>query len=748
MDIQIKDNKIFAPLKDKWLINKPEEHVRQKYICRLVDSYGYSLDQMAQEMQVNNAQRGQGAARADIVIWRSKEEKAKDKTALIVVECKAESVTIHEEDYFQGYNYASWMGADFFVTTNNKETRVFRVVKGEPSKRLEEIADIPIAEKATNQKEIDKLLKQTKAFTREEFSKLLFKCHNIIRNNDKLSPEAAFDEISKILFIKIRYERRNSDTQIFSHEKFRQDRESYNLCKFKGAPEFYQVLFEQTKHDYVNDRLFDPNDVIKIRENSFEQIIKELEIYNLSTTSDDVKGIAFEKVLGRTFRGELGQFFTPRTVVDFMVKVLDPQEGEYICDPCCGSGGFLIDAFEYVRTKIEKDIEQQKETIKKQFYTDAYDALPEKEKEVIDAKVSYAFGVLNHELDINNTDGRLRSLSFDCIYGTDANPRMARTAKMNMIMHGDGHGGVHHHDGLLNVNGIFENRFDIILTNPPFGAHVDKSLLISEADKFADREKIDAYVKRYGQAYLEALKQVNDHIGEPLLNLYETGKMSGLTEVLFIERCLNLLKPGGRMGIVLPEGVLNSTNLQKVRDFVESKAKILLVVSIPQDVFIASGATVKPSLLFFRKFTEEETAQYNAIVIAAHKEAEKPYNKELKDIATKLAKRGKEASSKEEKKQLQTRQKEIRVAIETETKKLVKERFDYQIPIAEVQKAGISTTGAPIENELEPLEQEFSTYRKKNNLWNVLLNKTIYTVSEDGKVSRARLEFRPQCGRN
>ncbi len=748
MDIQIKDNKIFAPLKDKWLINKPEEHVRQKYICRLVDSYGYSLDQMAQERQVNNAQRGQGAARADIVIWRSKEEKAKDKTALIVVECKAESVTIHEEDYFQGYNYASWTGADFFVTTNNKETRVFRVVKGEPSKRLEEIADIPIAEKATNQKEIDKLLKQTKAFTREEFSKLLFKCHNIIRNNDKLSPEAAFDEISKILFIKIRYERRNSDTQIFSHEKFRQDRESYNLCKFKGAPEFYQVLFEQTKHDYVNDRLFDPNDVIKIRENSFEQIIKELEIYNLSTTSDDVKGIAFEKVLGRTFRGELGQFFTPRTVVDFMVKVLDPQEGEYICDPCCGSGGFLIDAFEYVRTKIEKDIEQQKETIKKQFYTDAYDALPEKEKEVIDAKVSYAFGVLNHELDINNTDGRLRSLSFDCIYGTDANPRMARTAKMNMIMHGDGHGGVHHHDGLLNVNGIFENRFDIILTNPPFGAHVDKSLLISEADKFADREKIDAYVKRYGQAYLEALKQVNDHIGEPLLNLYETGKMSGLTEVLFIERCLNLLKPGGRMGIVLPEGVLNSTNLQKVRDFVESKAKILLVVSIPQDVFIASGATVKPSLLFFRKFTEEETAQYNAIVIAAHKEAEKPYNKELKDIATKLAKRGKEASSKEEKKQLQTRQKEIRVAIETETKKLVKERFDYQIPIAEVQKAGISTTGAPIENELEPLEQEFSTYRKKNNLWNVLLNKTIYTVSEDGKVSRARLEFRPQCGRN
>ena len=736
MDIQIKDNKIFAPLKDKWLVNKPEEQVRQKFICRLVDSYGYSLDQMAQELQVSNAQRGQGAARADIVIWRSKEDRQKSKSALIVVECKAESVTIHEEDYFQGYNYASWASADFFVTTNLKETRIFRVRKGEIPKKLEEIADIPNAEKAKSQKEIEKLLQQTKAFTREEFSKLLFRCHSIIRNNDKLSPEAAFDEISKILFIKIRYERKNSDTQIFSYEKFRQDRESYDRYKSQGAPDFYQVLFEQTKQDFASDHLFEPNDIIKIRENSFEQIVRELEIYNLSTTSDDVKGIAFEKFLGRTFRGELGQFFTPRTIVEFMVKVLDPQEGEYICDPCCGSGGFLINAFEYVREQIENEIEEQKEVIKKQFYTDQYDQMSEAEKEAVDANVADVFQQLNQELDINNPKGRLRSLSFDCIYGTDANPRMARTAKMNMIMHGDGHGGVHHHDGLLNVNGIFENRFDVILTNPPFGSHVDKSLLITEADRFTNQKKIDEYVYRYGKAYLDALKQVNDHIGEPLLNLYETGKMSGLTEVLFIERCLNLLKPGGRMGIVLPEGVLNNTNLQRIREFVESKAKIMLIVSIPQDVFIASGATVKPSLLFFRKFTEDEAKKYKKIGNAAHKEVYAPYQEELKEIEDKLAKRGKEALPKEDKKELQIRQKTILVTIEEEAKKLVKQRFDYQIPIAEVQKAGISTTGAPIENELIPLEQEFTAYRKEQTLWKNTYQAIHYALDSDGHIIR------------
>ena len=736
MEVQIRDNKIFAPLKDKWLVNKPEEQVRQQYICRLVDSYGYTLDQMAQELQVTNSQRGQGAARGDIVIWRSKEDKLNNKSALIVVECKAESVTIRQEDYFQGYNYATWAGADFFVTTNLKETRVFRIVKGELPKRLEEIADIPTADKAQDQKEIDKLLQQTKAFTRDEFSKLLFKCHNIIRNNDKLSPEAAFDEISKILFIKIRYERDNTGTQIFSLDNFKKARETYNSFKSKDAPEFYQFLFEKTKEDFANDHLFEQNDIIKIRENSFEQIVKELQIYNLSTTSDDVKGIAFEKFLGRTFRGELGQFFTPRTIVEFMVNVLDPQEGEYICDPCCGSGGFLINAFEYVRAQIEQDIEQEKEKIKEQYYTDSYDQLSDKQKEAIDTKIANAFQVLNQELDINNAEGRLRSLSFDCIYGTDANPRMARTAKMNMIMHGDGHGGVHHHDGLLNVNGIFDNRFDVILTNPPFGAHVDKDLKITEADKFTDEAKIKLYTKRYGNAYLEALKQVNDHIGEPILSLFETGAMSGLTEVLFIERCLNLLKPGGRMGIVLPEGVLNNTNLQKIRDFVESKAKIMLVVSIPQDVFIASGATVKPSLLFFRKFTEEEATLYATITDDARAEAVAPYLSELENIDLKLATRGKDAVSKEDKKRLKIRRKDIETIIETETKKLVKERFDYQIPIAEVQKAGISTTGAPIENELLPLETEYTEYRKEHSLWMQKAKQITYTLDKNGNIIR------------
>lgn len=739
MEIKIENNQIYSPIRDKWLVYKPEEEVRQRYVCRLVDSYGYGIKQMGEEVKVTNSQRGQGAARADIVIWRNEEDKRKGKNALVVVECKAENVTIRQADYFQGYNYAAWAGAKFFVTTNLKETRIFKVVEDAMPKKLEEIADIPSADIVDDDKKIKAMLLQTKAFTRDEFSRLLFKCHNIIRNNDKLSPEAAFDEISKILFIKIRYERTNSGTQIFSKEEFLKQKKMYDAVKSKESPDYYQFLFNKTKEDFAKDHLFDENETIKIRENSFEQIVKELQVYNLSTTSDDVKGIAFEQFLGRTFRGELGQFFTPRTIVDFMVSVLDPQEGEYVCDPCCGSGGFLIRAFEYVREHIENEVEIRKEDVKKSLFTDNYSKLPKKEQEKIDQKVIDAFNKMNYELDINNPMGRLRSLSFDCIYGTDANPRMARTAKMNMIMHGDGHGGVHHHDGLLNVNGIWEGRFDVILTNPPFGARIDKELKITEADRFTDIEKIKAYEKRYGKEnYDNALKQVNDHINQPILDLFQIGKFSGLTEVLFIERCLNLLKPGGRMGIVLPEGVLNNTNLQKVRDFVESKAKILLIVSIPQDVFMAAGATVKPSLLFFKKFTENEAEEYNRIYIQVSHEVEAKYDEEMTDIDVKLAKRGKEALTKDEKKSLRSRKKELTALIENEIKVLVKERFDYVIPIAEVQKAGISTTGAKIENELEPLEKEFTEYRKENKLWEKHVKATKYNVSDDGTMLRTR----------
>lgn len=216
LKIKRENGKIFCPLADSWHIETPEEKVRQEYIKILVENYGYSLDQMAQEIKVNNSQRGQGKARADIVIWKSKQDKIESKAAFIVVECKAENVRIREEDYYQGYNYASWAGASFFVTTNEKETKYFNADKDYLPKELVEVVAIPTAEEALNDKKVKDILSKTKTFTRDDFTKILRTCHNIIRNNDKLSPEAAFDEISKILFMKIKYEREQRGAKVFT----------------------------------------------------------------------------------------------------------------------------------------------------------------------------------------------------------------------------------------------------------------------------------------------------------------------------------------------------------------------------------------------------------------------------------------------------------------------------------------------------------------------------------------------------
>lgn len=783
LEVQEKDGKIYCPLKKSWHVSTPEERVRQYYIAILANKYGYSLEQMDQELKVNNSKRGQGKARADIVIWKSEQDKKDKKAAFIVVECKAENVKVRVEDYYQGFNYASWAHAEFFVTTNEKETKYFNVDPAYLPQKLDEVVAIPTAKDVDDAARIEQIKNQTKLFTRDEFTKTLRACHNIIRNNDKLSPEAAFDEISKLLFMKIRFERDNKGMKVFTKQEYldaAQNHEKNVRPGLKGtdlyALSYMQFLFRTTKEFFKDDRLFDDKDEINIRENSFIQILEKLETFNLSDTQDDVKGIAFEEFLGTTFRGELGQFFTPRTIVDFMTEILDPQEGEIICDPTCGSGGFLIKAFEYVREKIEADIRSKKDSLRLSIEGNDYDALPEDKQVKISHSIDKMQAALNTELDTGIEGSRMYQLSRNCIYGTDANPRMARTSKMNMIMHGDGHGGVHHHDGLLNVNGIFEERFDVILTNPPFGQNVDRGQLISEADKFTDEEMKKKYKKKYGAAYDEALKQVDDHIGESLLSLYDLGKTSTLTEVLFMERCLRLLKKGGRMGMVLPEGVLNNKNLQAVREYFEGKAKIILICSIPQDVFIAAGATVKPSLVFMRRFTNDEESEYAncksealAEVTALHQaEIDKleatiakadalteSLKDDLKKAKTKLkqAKKDKknttsveteittikkeQADNRLHKKTAEKELKELYKQIDEETKPVVKKKFDYDIPIAKIDDAGITTTGAASEgNQLPQLVDEYSAYRIQNNLWPVLNNEIIYAMNTDGKYCR------------
>lgn len=703
--IQIRGNEIFSQLRQKWIPATPEEMVRQQYLQVLVEEYGFTHEHIAEEMEVTG--RGSAQARADFVIWRTPQDKTVEKSPLIVVECKADNVTIDHAVYAQGENYARLTNAPFFVTHNHRETRYWRVLHEKMPKHVEEIDGIPHAD-ATD-KEIKELIERLKVFKEDEFADLLHQCHNVIRNREKRDPVAAFDEIAKILFVKVFVERE------LKTKKKRQNLFSVEFLQEQLGDNPLEDLFQKTKAHYRSDRIFESDEKLNLKTATGFEIVRLLERYNLSDTSEDIKGIAFERFLGKTFRGEIGQFFTPRPIVEFMVRMVDPKEGEIICDPASGSGGFLIRFFEIVRQQILADADRQYQEYKAKINGDKK-LSAEKKATMLRAK----FDEIQPTLDHDREDSRLWTLANRCIYGIDANDRMARTSKMNMIMHGDGHGGVHHHDGFLNVNGIFEGRFDIILTNPPFGANVEPSDKILEEQVTLPDEVEREYARIYGNPYKEALARVRAAKDKPIASLFHLPKAKGngplgkiKTELLFIERCLDLLKPGGRLGIVLPESVFNNPSLAYVRKFCENRAFIRAVVSLPPETFISSGASVKASLLFMQKFTRKEQADFDAKMAAAEKETREKYATEIAS-RTKALEDAIEQTKKERdadrrsalQKDLHDYRREIEGKIEREARTHLKERFPYPVFLYEAEHVGITATGETdrVPNELVPNE--------------------------------------------
>jgi len=218
-----------------------------------------------------------------------------------------------------------------------------------------------------------------------------------------------------------------------------------------------------------------------------------------------------------------------------------------------------------------------------------------------------------------------------------------------MIMHGDGHGGIHYHDGLLDTNGIFTGRFDLVFTNPPFGANVGSDQKVGGSDETrvrTDQAYINECKKKYASE-LENWEEAHNRLIQataekmPILNLFEIGKdkKNRPTELIFVERCLSLLKPGGCMGIVLPDGNLNNPSLSWLRRWAEGRAKLLAVVSLPEETFRSSNATVKASLVFMRRFTEEECAAWETAWAQAHSELNPKFDKQRNALHSEYAPR-------------------------------------------------------------------------------------------------------------
>lgn len=370
-----------------------------------------------------------------------------------------------------------------------------------------------------------------------ELSRIMRRCHDVIRNLKGYDPTKAFDELSKLLFAKM-YEEREIAEGRRTPEQNRFTLETVKNMR-KQSVEIIQTLWRDTVNSDQYQEVFSDQDAsgdIDLPPEAIDEIVRILEEKSLGLTDLDIKGVAFEEFLAGTYRGGgLGQFFTPREVVNFMVDLVDPAIGECCIDPACGTGGFLIRVYDVISEKIRTS-----------------------------------------ELSDNEKKARLKELANSSLAGIDWEPRAARTCKMNMIIHGDGHAGVYQANSLdldelkgkviqrqrfySQAPSIEEGTFDIVLANPPFGAR-DKT------------------------------KNILDH--------YELGRgKSEKREVLMIERCVRLLRPGGRMAVVIPEGILSNKNDKRIRDYIRRECIIKAVIRLPQDTFKMSEGAANTSVLY------------------------------------------------------------------------------------------------------------------------------------------------------
>lgn len=528
----------------------PEEQVRAEFWAELIYRYGYEPNRIGVEITVPDRTPSD---RADLVVFRDDQR----KKPYSVIECKKDGIT--DAEFNQAVEQACGNGtwakfrADYVMVVAGATRRAFDFTGKYGALEREEniIADLPIQYGKPEEFKYHKSGPlDIKEVRKDELIAAIKKCHQTLWGGGRLSPPAAFGELCKVIFVKI------SDEQ---------------AKRKKGEPYEFQIkthepsrrLSERIKALYETQKQKDPEvftDTIKIDDATLRTVVSHLESINLSKTDLDTKGLAFEQFMDGFFKGDFGQYFTPREIIDFAVKMLLPKSDDLVLDPSCGSGGFLLHALDTVRKEADEYWDKGSEEHFKHWHDFAQKRL----------------------------------------YGIEINEEIARVAKMNMIIHDDGHTNVIGKDALdrmerLNeINrGFQKDRFDLILTNPPFGAQVT----ITERPYLADYD----------------LGNQEDAKGK------KKPRKNQKTEILFLERIYHFLKPGtGQAAVVLPDGILTNSSLQYVRDWLLSHFQLLAVVSLPQTAFSHFGAGVKASIVFVRKRSEKETPKdEEAIFMAA-----------------------------------------------------------------------------------------------------------------------------------
>jgi type I restriction enzyme M protein len=433
---------------------RSEEDVKIKFLVPFLAHNGYKSDwiDFNKPIEVHEG-RKQKTIFADAVVYTS----AAKTAPLIVCETKPPTEPLTNSDKEQAISYARLMDriAPLVLLTNGLQSRVFQSLSKNRISELPKRKDLrDDFVKFVVSAEVQASLRteaKHELFIIDDvqsFKTILRACHDEIRNNDGYDATRAFDELSKVLFCKMHEEREHPE----DGNRFRTVVFDDTLSRL--GVNVVKQIWDETKNDKRFAGLFDLESVISLQDRTIRKIVSQFENYDLSLTAFDVKGEAFEFFLGETFTGGLGQYFTPRNVVEFMIDAVDPKIGQKIVDPFCGTGGFLIFAFEVVSAKIRL-----------QEFSD-------------DEKSRWKVELSNRSL-----------------YGTDWAERTTLACKMNMIVHGDGSAGILLHHGLTDVPGkIEEGEFDLCVTNPPFGSSENDPVVLAKYELGRGRKSQDRVI--------------------------------------------------------------------------------------------------------------------------------------------------------------------------------------------------------------------------------------------------------------
>ncbi|MCP8313875.1 MAG: N-6 DNA methylase [archaeon] len=546
------EGKIKCIITGKLRKETPEEYVRQEFCRVLLNVYKYPKEHIDIEFSIKV---GREPKRIDIAIFNS-EIKSQDNV-YIAVETKKKK---EEEGREQLQSYVNATTANFGVWTNGEQIVYVQKIMGVPNK-LQDLPDIP---KYGQSVDVIGKYKKSDLVAATDLKSIFTRCNNYFYTNQGLTQDKRFAEILKVLFCKIEDEKNYSEEDC---EFYITPLEKESITGLKRFRDRITSLFERVKKRYETDNIFDKRDEIILNDRCLSFAVAEFQKYSMLETDADIKGVAFETFVGDNLRGEHGEFFTPREVVRMAAQMVMPKIGETVCDPACGSGGFLVMILKKMTPKFQ---------------------------EIASKKTRMS------------SDALLREYADKYIRGIDFNPDLARVAKMNMVLNDDGHTGIFHRDSLIPfeewdetlLEKIRPDSIDIVLTNPPFG----KKCVIDDKKILRNFDLGHRWEKNESGKWV--MTDQVEHARTP--------------DILFIERCLDLLRPHGRMAIVLPDGILGNDHLGFVRQYILQRALLVAIIDCPVETFLPTVDT-KTSVLVLKKKEDMSEPQTFDVFMAVAK---------------------------------------------------------------------------------------------------------------------------------